>query len=84
MLVLRELPERLLVIGAGAIGLELGQALGRLGARVTLVESAPRLLPQAEPELAEALGGLLAGEGIELLVDAAIERASTRPDGGPA
>ena len=82
-LALRELPERLLVIGAGAIGLELGQALGRLGARVTLVESAPRLLPHAEPELADALGELLAAEGIELLVGAAIERASTRPDGGP-
>jgi mercuric reductase len=83
VLVLRELPERLLVIGAGAVGLELGQALARLGARVTLVESAPRLLPQAEPELAEALGSLLAGEGIELLVGATIERAATRPDGGP-
>jgi pyruvate/2-oxoglutarate dehydrogenase complex dihydrolipoamide dehydrogenase (E3) component len=82
-LALRELPQRLLVIGAGAVGLELGQALSRLGARVTLVESAPRLLPQAEPELAETLGELLAGEGIELLVGATIERASTRPDGGP-
>ena len=83
VLVMRELPERLLVIGAGAIGLELGQALGRLGARVTLVEAAPRLLPQAEPEVAGALGELLAGEGIELMVGVTIERASTRPDGGP-
>ena len=80
---LRELPERLLVIGAGAIGLELGQALARLGARVTLVEAAPRLLPQGEPEVVEALGELLAEEGIELLVGATIERALTRPDGGP-
>jgi pyruvate/2-oxoglutarate dehydrogenase complex dihydrolipoamide dehydrogenase (E3) component len=83
VLLMRELPDRLLVIGAGAIGLELGQALGRLGARVTLVESAPRLLPQAEPEVADALGELLAEEGIELLVGAVIERASSRPDGGP-
>ena len=83
VLVLRELPERLLVIGAGAIGLELGQALERLGARVTLVETAPRLLPHAEPELAESLGELLAGEGIDLLAGATIDRASTRPDGGP-
>ena len=41
VLVRRELPERLVVIGAGPIGLELGQALSRLGARVTMVEVAP-------------------------------------------
>ena len=42
VLVRRELPERLVVIGAGPIGLELGQALSRLGARVTMVEVGAR------------------------------------------
>jgi pyruvate/2-oxoglutarate dehydrogenase complex dihydrolipoamide dehydrogenase (E3) component len=51
VLALRELPGRLLVIGAGPIGLELGQALSRLGARVTIIEVAPRLLAQADPEV---------------------------------
>jgi pyruvate/2-oxoglutarate dehydrogenase complex dihydrolipoamide dehydrogenase (E3) component len=80
---LRELPERLLVIGAGSVGLELGQALGRLGARVTMVEVTERLLPDAEPEIGDALAELLRAEGVELLLGAEIERATTRPDGGP-
>jgi pyruvate/2-oxoglutarate dehydrogenase complex dihydrolipoamide dehydrogenase (E3) component len=83
VLSLRELPERLLVIGAGPVGLELGQALSRLGSRVTIVEVAPRLLPSDEPEIAEALSECLAGEGIELLVDATIERVATGPGGRP-
>jgi pyruvate/2-oxoglutarate dehydrogenase complex dihydrolipoamide dehydrogenase (E3) component len=80
---LRELPERLLVVGAGPVGLELGQALGRLGARVTMVEVTERLLPGAEPEVGETLAELLAAEGIELLLGAEIERAESRPAGGP-
>jgi pyruvate/2-oxoglutarate dehydrogenase complex dihydrolipoamide dehydrogenase (E3) component len=83
VLTLRELPERLLVIGAGPVGLELGQALGRLGSRVTMVEVADRLLAGGEPEVGEALAELLAGEGIELLLGAEVARVETRPDGGP-
>ncbi|MBJ7455345.1 MAG: FAD-dependent oxidoreductase [Thermoleophilia bacterium] len=82
-LTLRELPGRLLVIGAGPIGLELGQALSRLGAAVTLIDQAPRLLMQADPAMGEALAELLAAEGIELVLDARIERVESRPDGGP-
>ncbi len=82
-LALREVPGRLLVIGAGPIGLELGQALSRLGSRVTLIDVAPRLLMQADPEAGEALAGLLGEEGIELVMDARIERVGSRPGGGP-
>ena len=77
------LPERLLVIGAGPVGLELGQALGRLGSRVTMVEMTERLLPSGEPEVGEALAELLREEGIELLTGAEIARVETRPGGGP-
>ena len=80
VLVRRELPERLVVIGAGPIGLELGQALSRLGARVTMVEVAPRLLMAADPEMGDELATLLRGEGIEILLDATVER--TAPRGG--
>ena len=53
VLALRALPERLLVVGAGPIGLELGQALGRLGSRGTLTDVAPRLLEgKTDPEFA--------------------------------
>ncbi len=83
VLVMRELPERLLVIGAGPIGLELGQALSRLGSRVTLVELAPMLLPNAEPEIGEELTALLEGEGVEVMCGARPERAATGPGGRP-
>jgi pyruvate/2-oxoglutarate dehydrogenase complex dihydrolipoamide dehydrogenase (E3) component len=79
---LTSLPERLLVIGAGPVGLELGQALARLGSRVTIVEVTDRLLPAAEPEVADVLAGLLADEGIELLTGARTERAEPRAGGG--
>jgi pyruvate/2-oxoglutarate dehydrogenase complex dihydrolipoamide dehydrogenase (E3) component len=83
VLALRELPGRLLVIGAGPIGLELGQALSRLGARVTIIEVAPRLLAQADPEVGEALAELLTAGGIELILGASIERVGSRAGGGP-
>jgi mercuric reductase len=60
---LKEQPRSLLVIGGGYIGCELAQMFARLGTRVTLVTRS-RLLPEAEPEIAEALTGYLAGEGI--------------------
>ncbi len=75
VLTMRSLPARLLVIGAGPVGLEMGQALARLGSRVTIVEEADRLLPAADPEIGEALATLLADEGIELILGARAERA---------
>jgi pyruvate/2-oxoglutarate dehydrogenase complex dihydrolipoamide dehydrogenase (E3) component len=83
VLVLRDLPPELLVIGAGPVGLELGQALSRLGSRVTIVEAAPTLLPAADPEIGEALAELLRAEGIDLVAGAEVERASVGPDGRP-
>jgi pyruvate/2-oxoglutarate dehydrogenase complex dihydrolipoamide dehydrogenase (E3) component len=83
-LTLRAVPERLLVIGAGPIGLELGQALGRLGARVTMVEAADRLVPGAEPAMAEELRRILTEEeGIEIVLSATVERVATGPGGRP-
>jgi pyruvate/2-oxoglutarate dehydrogenase complex dihydrolipoamide dehydrogenase (E3) component len=82
VLALRSLPARLLVIGAGPIGLELGQALSRLGSRVTIIEVAPRLLAQADPEMGDALAELLVDEGIALTTGARIERVQRRSGGG--
>jgi mercuric reductase len=83
VLELSELPRTLTVIGGGPIALELGQALGRLGAEVTLVEVQPRLLPSEEPEIADALSALLAEEGLRIMVGATIHRAERAPDGRP-
>jgi pyruvate/2-oxoglutarate dehydrogenase complex dihydrolipoamide dehydrogenase (E3) component len=57
-------PESLIVIGGGAIGLELGQVFLRFGAAVTTIETAPRLLAVEEPESSELLEGVLASEGM--------------------
>ena len=61
-----ELPESLLILGGGAVGLELGQALQRMGCAVTVLESQPRLLPREEPEAAELLTRVLATDGLEV------------------
>ena len=63
---LHKLPERLVVLGGGPIGCELGQALGRLGAEVAIVDVADRLLPKDEPEAAATVAEALAAEGITL------------------
>ena len=63
---LTEVPRRLLVLGGGPVGLELGQALVRMGASVAIVEGADRLLAREPAPLGEALAEALAADGIEL------------------
>lgn len=65
---LRELPRRLLVLGGGPIGCELAQALGRLGAQVTVVEMADRLLVKEDPRASELIRGRLQDEGVRVLL----------------
>jgi pyruvate/2-oxoglutarate dehydrogenase complex dihydrolipoamide dehydrogenase (E3) component len=65
---LEELPSRLVVIGGGPIGVEMGQALGRLGADVTIVQSGPRVLMNDDSELAQMIGDHLGGE-LDLLLN---------------
>ena len=60
---LKAVPERLAVIGANAVGLELGQFFGHLGSAVTFLEVAGRIAPFEEPEVSAALAGVLAGQG---------------------
>lgn len=63
---LRKLPQHLVVIGAGAIGLELAQAFRRFGSRVTLLEVAPQALPAEDATIADALVRYLVEEGLEV------------------
>jgi pyruvate/2-oxoglutarate dehydrogenase complex dihydrolipoamide dehydrogenase (E3) component len=63
---LTEVPERLLVLGGGPVGVEMAQAVSRLGASVALVEGMDHLLPREPKPLGDALGEALAKEGIEL------------------
>jgi len=62
---LEALPKSLLVIGGGYIGAELAQMFARMGVKVTIV-CRSRLLPTAEPEIADALSGYFRDEGIQL------------------
>ncbi|HEV2414655.1 MAG TPA: NAD(P)/FAD-dependent oxidoreductase [Candidatus Dormibacteraeota bacterium] len=64
----RELPDRLLVLGGGAVGVELAQAFARLGSKVTIVEAGPRILSLEEPEATAALLPHLKDDGIEVIV----------------
>jgi pyruvate/2-oxoglutarate dehydrogenase complex dihydrolipoamide dehydrogenase (E3) component len=63
---LSEVPRRLLVLGGGPVGVEMAQAVSRMGASVALVEGMDRVLAREPAPLGEALGGALSSEGIEL------------------
>lgn len=65
---LRELPQRLLVLGGGPIGCELSQAFARCGARVTQVEMSPRLLIREDPEFSEMVLARFKSEGVNVLL----------------
>lgn len=63
---LEKQPASLIVIGGRAIALELGQTFARLGTQVTILQRSERLIPEHEPEIADALAELLRGEGLEV------------------
>jgi len=61
-----QVPESLIVLGGGPVGAELSQVFARFGARVTVIEALPRLLPAAEPESGDLLAAVFARDGIEV------------------
>ncbi|MDB5462994.1 MAG: Dihydrolipoyl dehydrogenase [Phenylobacterium sp.] len=63
---LGELPEHLIVLGGGYVGLELAQAFRRFGSRVTIVEQAPQLAGREDPDVADEVRGFLSDEGIDV------------------
>jgi pyruvate/2-oxoglutarate dehydrogenase complex dihydrolipoamide dehydrogenase (E3) component len=70
----RERPATLIVLGGGAVGVELAQAFARLGATVTVIEAGPTFLALEEPEAGMALRPHLEEEGITILLGDAAER----------
>ncbi len=72
---LRTLPDRLVVLGAGPIGVELGQAFARLGSHVTVVEMALRVLPTVDADAAAVVADRLAAEGVDVRVGTRAVRA---------
>ncbi len=77
-------PASLLVVGGGAVGLEVGQAMSRFGSGVTIVEAGPRLARVEEPEVSDLITEVLRGEGVDVLTEATIERAEPWRDTGAA
>lgn len=63
MLNLKEAPESLIIVGAGAIGIEMGELFHRLGTKIILVEGLPRILPAEDPEVSELLHAYFSKEG---------------------
>jgi pyruvate/2-oxoglutarate dehydrogenase complex dihydrolipoamide dehydrogenase (E3) component len=70
------MPATLVVVGGGAIGVELAQGLARFGAQVTIIESTDRILAVEEPEASEAVARALAAEGVQLLTSSQAEAVS--------
>jgi pyruvate/2-oxoglutarate dehydrogenase complex dihydrolipoamide dehydrogenase (E3) component len=71
---LTELPRSLLVVGAGAVGLEFGQTFSRFGSHVMIVEAADRIAPLADEEASATLAAALEEEGIELAPSIFVQR----------
>ena len=76
------LPKRLLVVGAGAIGIEFASFYRALGAEVTVVERAAHVLPSEDEEVSAALAHALSAQGIVLRTASGVTRAERRAPGG--
>jgi pyruvate/2-oxoglutarate dehydrogenase complex dihydrolipoamide dehydrogenase (E3) component len=74
-------PRSLVVLGAGAVGLELAQAFGRFGAEVTVVEAAGHALPMEEPENSAAIDEALRRDGITLITGTTATAAASSERG---
>ncbi|MDD7971680.1 dihydrolipoyl dehydrogenase [Roseinatronobacter alkalisoli] len=73
---LGKIPKKLVVIGAGVIGLEMGSVFARLGAEVTVVEYLDRIIPGNDGEVAKSFQRLLAKQGMTFILGAAVQSAS--------
>ena len=73
---LGDLPEHLIVLGGGYIGLEFGQLFRRLGSKVTIVQSGRQLLDREDPDVAEEVTKILRQDGIDIMLNAKAQRVS--------
>jgi pyruvate/2-oxoglutarate dehydrogenase complex dihydrolipoamide dehydrogenase (E3) component len=81
MVALDEVPQHLVVVGGGYIGLEFAQVFRRFGSEVTVVEKGARLLAHEDEDISEQIKAILEREGITVRVAAECIRFSSRPDG---
>ena len=74
LLALRELPRKLVIIGGGYISLEMGQIFRRLGSKVAIIETGPRLTSREDADVSAAVADMLRAEGIDLFIGQAIRQ----------
>ena len=77
---LSEQPDSMIIVGAGAIGIEFAYFYNSLGTKVTVVEMMPGILPVEDRELTKLLEGSLRKQGIDILTDARVEDARAHAD----
>jgi pyruvate/2-oxoglutarate dehydrogenase complex dihydrolipoamide dehydrogenase (E3) component len=75
---LERLPEHLVILGGGYVGLEFAQAMRRFGSRVTIVQHGPRLLDKEDAEFSDGLLELMKDEGIEVLLSSDVLKVTGR------
>ena len=78
---LTEIPQSLLVIGGGAIGVEFATIFAKLGTKVTIVEMLPQIIPTEDHELSASLKGVLEKEGIKIFIGAQVSRIEDESEG---
>lgn len=81
VMALAEVPEHLVIVGGSYIGLEFAQMMRRFGARVTVVERAPRLLPREDEDVSEGIRAILEAEGVRFELGAECLSLSREGDG---
>ena len=77
---LAKVPDHLLILGGGYIGLEFGQLFRRFGAQVTIIQSAGQLLTREDPDIAEEITKILREDGLEIILNARATRAEKSSD----
>ena len=81
ILLLQEVPKSLLVIGAGAVGCEFASIYSRFGAKTTIVEVMPQLLPIEDEEVAKEFTRLMKKKGIDVFTDAKVDACEVTDSG---
>lgn len=78
---MKEVPESLVIIGGGVIGVEFATVYAALGCKVTIVEAMPRLIPNMDKEISQNLKMILKKRGIDIHTSAAVSAIEETPDG---
>jgi pyruvate/2-oxoglutarate dehydrogenase complex dihydrolipoamide dehydrogenase (E3) component len=78
---LEEVPDVLLVVGGGPVGLEFGQIFSRFGSRVSIVNTGPQIAARSDREAADELQAVLEAEGIEVVLNNSVESFTRTGDG---